>query len=231
MDLMLWDAQDHGVLLLSINEPYVEEHVIKRERGSALVIALMLVLTFTALSLYMINSAKLQANLKLQDKAQKDIEAAVVKITALLQNPAHCNANFYNKAQSGSLTSLKKCNAGFDCRTGGTPTLYFDVNGSAFLLAQDGAKSDNAKILSATYTVTPSELVAPLKPAVLKLDIVFLKNLGKANGATHTASTVAYSFYANVITGTYNYATGVYTPSSPAIILGCARSSGSLSPF
>lgn len=232
MEQWLQDVQDHGVLRLFIKSKYLSFYTGREQsQGSALILALMVSIALAAGSLFFIHSAKLQTGLKLQDKAQVDIETAVIKINSLLQNPPHCNATFYGKpVAGGTLTQLLKCNPGFDCRTSISTTIYFDVNPASFALALDSSSPDNAKILSASYSIITAEQTGATKaPAVLKLDINFQKNLGMVNSARHTVNTVTYSFYANVLTGTYNYGTSVFTPSTT--IVGCARNNNSISPY
>ena len=190
-----------------------------------------------AVSLYVTNSAKLQSNIKLQDKSQKDIENAVAKINSLLLNPAHCNANFFGKPiTGGTLLQLNKCDGTNNCRTGGTPTLYFDTNPATttFKLAVDNPSNDNARISSASYVIEQPQTTTPYRPALLRLDVVFQRKLGQANGIDHTSKTSAFKFYTWVVTNNYNHSIPpphALDPNPSGNILGCAKSSASTFPY
>lgn len=217
-------------------------NILKNSAGSALTIALIGTIALGGLALIVLNQSKNYNNINAKSIADKDVDAAVLKISSLLLVPKNCNANFYGlNSTSGTLTDIRTCTSGACLTTLGTgETVELTVMDAAKLAlpATAGHEWDSAssytglttkvRVASINYTLDADQVAGSVtSPASLKVTIVFEKNLGTRSTGSASAkiqtSKVIREIYVPVVrrqNTPYSY------PVSPTI-LGCPISPSS----
>lgn len=205
--------------------------------GSALTIALMAALALAGMALVLMNQSKISKNISTKMVADSDVDVAVLKISSTLLQPKNCNANFYGlNVASGTLLTIQSCLEGTgSCRPTGTKTLEVTVMNAAKVAATTEENQWNpaplytgltrkVRLTSATYVLDQNQTrgLATAKPAVLRLMLVFEKNLGtrsSGSGATKIqTSKVTKEIYIPVVRATF---TPPNTYVESGTILGC----------
>ena len=174
-----------------------------------------------------------------------DIARALDLINGLMKSPAHCNANFKNKrfvSPYTVLSDIKKCSAGGNCNTSGTPETALNFNN--WEMFAGSGKIGKARIVTLSYSLAAIQSSSSLgtraragyanaQPAIIRLSVVFEKNLGmKApvppaiEGTMITSRTKEYTFDAFVVTSTFTPPSTI-TDNAFGLIIGCARSPAS----
>ena len=199
-----------------------------------MVMVLIAAVGIGALTVVLLQNKQTASRIDIKLGADADTQRILSTIEGVLSIPSSCNANFYHKNTSGSITtSIMKCTG--NCSNSLTPstavlnvTLDFSTNSSVF----PGEKVAKARISSITYALQSPQThtVANHVPAVIKITVDIEKNLGNvttnSNTIKMTTSHKQYFFYANVITGVYTPPTGPFVDYSP-VIQGCSRNSTS----
>ncbi len=208
--------------------------------GSALTIALIGTMILGGLALVVMNQSKNYQNISSKLVADKDVDAAVLKISSMLLIPKNCNANFYGlDSTSGSLSDIRSCNTGACLNTGMTnKTVELTVMDADKLAlpATAGHEWDSDKaytglttkvrVAKIDYTLESDQATgaSTFAPAMLRVIVVFEKNLGlRSNGSGSTkvqTSKITREIYVPVVR---KINTPPTYPVSPTI-LGCPTS-------
>lgn len=213
--------------------------ILNTSAGSALTMALIGVVALGGLALVVMNQSKNYGNINSKLVADKDVDVALLKISSMLLVPKNCNANFYGlNSTSGTLPDIRSCNSGA-CLTAGmtNKTLELTVMDAAKVAATSADNQWSAapaytglttkvRVTSLSYTMETDQATGPSTsaPAIMKLTIVFEKNLGLRSGGAGTTkiqtSKVTRELFVPVIR---KHPTPYSYPTSPTI-LGCPTS-------
>lgn len=198
--------------------------------------ALLGVVALSGLALIVLNQSKTDKDISSKLMADRDLDAAVLKIASTLLQPKNCNATFYGQnVDSGTLSTIQSCTSGNCLNTTGTGKALVATVMDAAKVAGTAAIDQwnpspsftgltrKVRISSLTYVLDQDQTtgVAVAKPAVLKLTIVFEKNLGlrsKSGVNTIQTSKITKEIFVPVVRGTF---TPPATYTSSTTILGC----------
>lgn len=168
------------------------------ERGFTLPEVLIASAMLGGIALVMTQLMKDQATQTVKTKLTSDLAQFRTEVQTLLQNPSHCQANFFNKTGTSAPTSITLCNtttAGA-CRTTGSPTSRFPVHTADWVPANTRI-SDRLRVSALSLTVPTVTGVAignadltvtvqskPNLNTVVKSETVFVSVPVIMNGAT-----------------------------------------------
>lgn len=186
--------------------------------------AIMTSIALVALGLVLMKRKEIEASLGVREKGDRDLDNIMAKISTMLLAPADCNANFAGLPKTGNPTILYKCNTGTNCRPG-AKTALLQVNAANWQL--ETSLFSKVRIKTMSYTTT-NQVQTPPSPGILTLTVEFEKNMGK-KGSGLRIVTIPKTFNAFVVTGTYNYVTGVLTDSGN--IIACATAPSTTLPY
>ncbi len=205
--------------------------------------ALMAMIAIGGISYYMMSNRAQNAKNIQRMSADDDIARALDLLNGLMKSPAHCNANFKSKrfvSPYTVLSDVKKCSAGGNCNTTGTPQTALNFNNWEMIPGSIG----KARIVALSYSLAAIQSssssgsraragYANSQPAIIRLSVTFEKNLGmKAPvppatvGTMITSRTQPYTFDAFVVTSTFTPPNTI-TDNPTGLIIGCARSPAS----
>lgn len=194
------------------------------ERGNALVMALIAVVGVSALAVMSINSSKINAKNGVFLDGEKDLQAAVSKIASIYVSPSHCNTNFLGQPFAGTKTSINICTA--NCVGTSTPTAVsvpvMAATSTDWTPTSTGL-SDKVRVVGISYTTAMQTEGATRTAGIVTITVNFQKSLGANdnNVTKRNTAIVTKTFFAYVVTSTYNFVTSVKTDA--ANILGCSK--------
>ncbi|MBY0414956.1 MAG: hypothetical protein K2Q18_12370 [Bdellovibrionales bacterium] len=220
---MLLDAHFHGILqtFTKSREVHISfSKFLSNQKGNAIVMVLLGTIGVVAVSYLTVQRAKINNSINIKSKADKDVEDVAMKVGSYFLSPANCNANFYNKTLTGTLTPgssvLSVCNGGNCINTGSAATTV--ANGAIPILAPNSTSwqasqtgiSDRVRIVGLTWSISQAQkllsMSGGIKAAVLRVNVTFQKNLGFVNGARKTVNIVR-PFEAFVVSSVFNNVT------------------------
>jgi hypothetical protein len=148
-------------------------------KGSAIILALMVTVGLMGYTLYFINSSKLQAKILTQSKNDVEVIGIAAQVKSMLSTPANCNATFIGKPVSSSLNTVSACATGEDCFTTINATLKFKKNtlNGSWSTSDTLSSSPNVKIIDMPYVVTNPQVdtTFPVSPAIVTINLKFAK--------------------------------------------------------
>lgn len=213
-------------------------------KGSALTMVLFAFIGLGVMTYMVMENKKITSRQSSARSADRDIEEALAKISALLLSPADCNANLRNKnfdtPASTPITQLNRCVGGNCNGITGAPALAFNLNNWVMIPTEPRKK---ARIYSVNYSLAEAQSTSSLgmrpragypaaQPAIIRISIIFEKNNGiQANSpATDNIAlsrTRPYEIDAFVVTSRQTVDNTIPTDNPTHLIYGCARSPAS----
>ncbi len=156
----------------------------KNNKGSALVLIVVVGFFVSAGILFYFSRLSMQKHILVKQKADAELEEVFTRISSLFVSPAHCNANFYLAsgyfAPNGSLTRVNRCQNGQACRPGEASNhtnLELNVTESTWDI-NTTKTTTHVRLGKATYTLLHTQNGDDNDPSILRMNFEFHKSYG-----------------------------------------------------
>lgn len=182
----------------------------KNREGFSLPEVMIAVAILGGIALVMMQMTKEQTKQQVQSRIDADLAQAKQEIASLMANPAHCNANFYNKTGTSSPVAIYTCSTtnAASCRGGGGVLVskFPKLTGATWT---GGGVSDHHRVRVSNITLTIADL-NPAPPATLVITTASLQVQFQTKNLTTTRFEKPITFSTPVV---YN----------GSIVVGCPK--------